>query len=121
MGSVRSAHSLQPEEDRCDFRHALGLLSRHRKRDNTVTPSSDYLIAIAWFIATAILVLAAWLCAKRLFPRDSMLTRLAHAIVIAWANIVAVSVILGTLGFLHPAALLIGVAGVAVVALMVPR
>ena len=57
----------------------------------------DYLIAVFWFASTAFLGATGWVIAGRLFPQDSVLNRIAHAIVIGWAHIVAVGTAPGSL------------------------
>jgi hypothetical protein len=83
-----------------------------------VTPLPDYVVAVFWLAATALLGMVGWVTATRLFPKDAILTKAGHTIILAWAYVVAVSNVLGATGQLWPAALLAGVAGAATLTLI---
>jgi hypothetical protein len=78
---------------------------------------TDTLIAPIWLGITLLLLYAARVVARRMFANDSFSSRLMHALVLSWATIVGVATLLGTIGWLEPAILLVGVAASAGVVL----
>ena len=82
-------------------------------------PAMDAVAAAVWFLTNAILAATAWRWARRLFPQESHLGLIGHAIVLGWGGIVTVATALGSIGMLTAPALLAGVAAGSAVTLAV--
>src|SRR5437899_5922223 len=78
---------------------------------------NDVLVAPVWLAATLLLLWAAWVAAGRFLPQDPFASGLMHSLVLSWACAVGVATLLGSIGWLTPAALLGGVVAVAGAAL----
>lgn len=87
-------------------------------REESVAHIPDSVVAVFWFASTALLAASGWVIAGRYFPRDAVLNRVGHTIVIGWSQIVVVGVALGALGSLLPTALLVGVTSLAALTLI---
>src|SRR5947209_16239448 len=77
----------------------------------------DAFAAVAWGAVNLLLAAAGWRLSRRVAPADPPIARLLHAAVFGWATVVGVATLLGLCQALTPAASLVGVAVVAVVAL----
>jgi hypothetical protein len=78
---------------------------------------SDALIAPVWLGVNLLLVWTAWSWVRWVFSSDSPLAQVAHTIIVCWAAIVVSGLLLGSLRVLSGWALLLTVAGGAVLTL----
>jgi hypothetical protein len=73
----------------------------------------DSLVGPVVLAVNALLALAVWKWARRLFPGEALLSTLLHTLVGCWACLVTVAVLLGLAGVLSGPSLLLGMACVA--------
>lgn len=80
---------------------------------------NDAVATAVWMPANGLLLSAAWLGARRLFPRDGVGTITLHVLVLWWACVVVATLVLGAVGILAPVLLLASVCATCVVVLVV--
>lgn len=81
----------------------------------------DLLAFPLWLSIGLLLCGAGWSLASRLFPSDTKLQRVGHSVLFVYAAIVGTGLVLGSLGLLHPVALLPAGAVVGLLALVGSR
>jgi len=84
-------------------------------------PEFDVLIFPVWFLTSALLGVAAWQLARCWFFTDDLISMLMHTLILSWAAIVGVTFVLGTAGILTGFNLMLGVALLAIAALIGAR
>lgn len=82
---------------------------------------ADVVAAVVWLLATGLLVTAAAVWGRRVFPEDGVAAQIVHVGVLCWSVLVAVALLLGVCGVLTAPTLLGTVAGGSVAALAVWR
>lgn len=83
----------------------------------TLVSLPDLIAAPFWLAANVLLAVAAWRVGGRCFPRDDVLARLLHTLLLAWGAIVLAAFLLSTVRCLYPPLLLavIAIASAAVI------
>jgi len=77
----------------------------------------DGTVAVAWRSVNTAMIVGLWKLARRLYPADTAVQALLHLLVLLAASIVAVSLILGAVGWLSAWGLAAGCAAIAVASL----